>query len=627
MMRLLSKLVSIFFLVLFGSFNPFYPDQKNNAQPLTFVLLTDLHVTPGSASDYALNDLVDEINTTEIDFIIVSGDLSNTGSDEELYAVKQALDKLVKPCYVLPGNHETNWAESAGLTINRLWGNDRFAFRHKGFFFIGFNTGPYMKMGDGHIKQEDLAWMKRLLSTRLRDETLVSISHYPLSDGLDNWPQATEILKTAGCRLALCGHGHSLRLYNFNGIPGIMGRSVILGKSPVPGYNLIHLRNDSVIVYNKALSEKLAKPAICLSYSKPDTISRMSVSPFPDYSINKAYRNYKILAELSDTSSIFSGPCLVNDSIIVYGNSLGYLKSLNIRTNKMIWQTKIAGPVYSTPVSADGIIILGTIDGKITGIDGLKGSILWEVKTGRPALAEGTIEEGYVYIGGGDRNFYKIDYHTGKVLWQSQVEGLIQGKPAISATTVLFGAWDRHLYCLDKMTGQLNWKWNNGRPQVLYSPGNIFPASSYDRVFIVAPDRFMTAIDITTGKQIWRTNRHQVRESMGASPDGSLIYAKLMNDTIIAVSALEDYPLTVWTTDAGFGYEHNPCPVSVTGQELVAGTRDGMLIVIDPETRKVMWKYKAGTSSVNKIVADATGTLWCTLMEGKLLGIRTIEIN
>jgi outer membrane protein assembly factor BamB len=229
-------------------------------------------------------------------------------------------------------------------------------------------------------------------------------------------------------------------------------------------------------------------------------------------------------------------------------------------------------------------------------------------------------------MGGGDRSFYRIDIETGKIIWQfSDVGGLIQGKPAISGSSVIFGAWDRFLYCLDIGNGSLKWKWNNGKPQKLYSPGNIVPVCSGGRVFIVAPDRYMTAIDINTGKQIWRTNRHQVRESMGISPDGSLVYAKLMNDTVIAVSAKENYPKTIWAVNAGFGYEHNPCPVFATKDLVIAGTRDGLLVAVDPMTKKVIWKYKAGNSSVNKIVADEHLTFWFTLIEGKIMGIKTIR--
>ncbi len=595
---------------------------------VTFAFLTDLHVSPGSSSDSSLHLIVNEINKIKVDFTVVTGDISNSGSDSEMQAVKKALDKLVKTCYVLPGNHETNWSESAGLTFNKLWGNDRFVFKKNGYLFVGFNTGPFMKMGDGHVKQEDLLWLKRelLQVTKRNGEVLISFSHYPLADGLDDWYEVTEILKSYGCRIDFCGHGHRLGLYNFDGIPGIMGRSSIAGNSKLPGYNIVTLRNDSMLIYNKELSKSIGKPAIMLNYLKPDTLSRMAISPKPDFSVNKTYTNRNIIAELSDTSSIFSGPCLVNDTIIVYGNSVGWIKAFSTRSLRTIWQVKIPAPVYSTPVTANGVIVLGTVEGSIIGLNVLNGKQLWLVNSGRPVLAEGIVENGFVYIGGGDKSFYKIDIKSGKYLWKfSGVEGLIQGKPAISGSTVVFGAWDRYLYCLDKETGSLKWKWDNGKPQKLYSPGNIFPVCSGGRVFIVAPDRYMTAIDIATGKQIWRTNRHQVRESLGISPDGSLVYAKLMNDTVIAVSTKENYPKTVWAVNAGFGYEHNPCPLLATGDLVVAGTRDGVLVAIDPKTKKVLWKYKAGNSSVNKIVADEHNTFWFTLIEGKIMGIKTIR--
>jgi outer membrane protein assembly factor BamB len=135
----------------------------------------------------------------------------------------------------------------------------------------------------------------------------------------------------------------------------------------------------------------------------------------------------------------------------------------------------------------------------------------------------------------------------------------------------------------------------------------------------------MTALDELTGKEIWRTNRHQVRESMGASPDGALVYAKLMNDTVIAVSTSESYPKTIWKVDAGFGYEHNPCPITTAGKTLLAATRDGVLVAINAETKKILWKYKAGNSSVNKIVPAKDQTFWFTLAEGKVIGIKSID--
>jgi outer membrane protein assembly factor BamB/predicted phosphodiesterase len=622
--RFLIKFSIVFFIVLLIITES---DQLFSQQPVTFALLTDLHVNPGSSGDTSLNLVVDEINRSNFDFTVVTGDLTNEGSDAELMAVKNALDRLIRPCYILPGNHETNWAESAGLTFNKLWGNDRFLFNFKGYLLVGFNTGPYMKMGDGHVKQEDLQWLKRELArAKVNNDILISFTHYPLAEGLDDWVQVTDILKTYGCRIAFCGHGHQLSLLNFNGIPGIMGRSQLVRNSSQPGYTIVNLRNDSVLVSNKDISVPAGKPAIAFNYLSSAAISKIPVSQMPDFSVNAVYENRKTVAEWSDTASIFSGPCLVYDTILVYGNSVGYVKAICTGSKKFLWQVKMRGPLYSTPVTSDGIVIIGTVDGSVVGLNGLNGRQMWVVKTEGPVLAEGIIENGSVYIGGGKRDFYRIDIKTGNIIWKfSGVSGLIQGKPALSDSMVIFGAWDRYLYCLDKRTGILRWKWTNGKPQNLYSPGNISPVCSGDRVFIVAPDRYMTAIDINSGKEIWRTNRHQVRESMGASPDGTSVYAKLMNDTVISVSSAGDFPKTIWAVNAGFGYEHNPCPILATKELVIAATRSGMLVAIDPVSKSIVWKYKAGNSSVNKVVADSQQTFWFTLMEGKIMGIKTIK--
>lgn len=642
-MRLVITLISLFFITgdylhseginsdkwvsADSSFVTRCYDLTSVQQQVAFAFLTDLHVSPGSVSEVSLNQIINEINNTNVDFTVVTGDLSNSGSDAELISVKRALDKLRRPCYVIPGNHETNWSESAGLTFNRLWGNDHFLFSLNGYQFVGFNTGPFMKMGDGYVKHEDIRWLDTQLKKRAPDNNvLISFSHYPLSEGVDDWLPVTELLKTFSCKIDFCGHGHRLALFNFNGIPGIMGRALQAGNSSPPGYNIVNLRNDSILIYEKVLSCSKGKPVIAFNYLKPDTLSSIPISPKPDFSGNSLYTNYKVVFEYSDSASVFSGPCLAGDSLLFYGNSTGWLKAIILKSEKILWSKQISGPIYSTPVCKDRILVIGTIDGKVIGLDALDGHQIWEVNTGRPVLCEGILEGDFVYIGGGDRKFYKIEISNGSVKWQYEgLEGLVQGKPAISDSSVVFGAWDRHLYCLNKKTGSLRWKWDNGKSQILFSPGNIIPVCSDNKVFIVAPDRYMTAIDLLTGKEIWRTNRYQVRESIGISPDGLVAYAKLMNDTVIAVSTTAELPNTVWAVNAGFGYEHNPCPVLGLKDGVINGTRDGVLINIDPESAHLIWKYKAGTSSINKIVADKGNTLWFTMTEGKIVGVKTID--
>ena len=181
------------------------------------------------------------------------------------------------------------------------------------------------------------------------------------------------------------------------------------------------------------------------------------------------------------------------------------------------------------------------------------------------------------------------------------------------------------VYCLDKTTGQLLWKWNNGKPHLLYSPGNITPAIANGKVFLVAPDRCMTTIDLITGKQIWRDCTHQVRESMGISPDKTQIYAKLMNDSVISVSTLNNEFKLNWSINAGFGYEHNPCTILSKENQVFIGTREGLIISINPSEQRINWKYKAGSSAVNKLVSGGKNMIYVSLSEGKVISLKKKE--
>ncbi len=590
---------------------------------LNFAFLADLHVNPQSSTDTALHQIIDEINKAEYDFVVVAGDLTNTGSNAEVENIKSVLSHFNKPCYVIPGNHETTWSESAGLKFNRLFGNDRFIFRKNGFLLIGMNTGPFMRMGDGLVKQEDLQWLNReLQQAKTNDEQLIAITHYPLADGLSNWDCVTDILKKNNCILSLCGHGHRLVLSNYDGIPGIMGRAMMMQGSRLPGYNIVQIRSDSVYFYQKEVGKdkNIFKK---FNYRNPAIVSSLPVSPKTDYKINSEYSGVKVCFQREDSFSIFSGTCIAGRKTLIYGNSVGKIKALRIPSQKIIWEKQLEGSLYSTPVVGKSVVAVGTADGKIIGFDLRNGKESWRVDVGTPVVADGVVENNVLYIGGGTTAFYKIDMNTGRVIWKFDgINGRIQGQPAISEKQVVFGAWDRYLYCLDKATGALLWKWTNGKTNVLYSPGNIVPAIANGKVFIVAPDNYMTAFDLVSGKQIWRDHSHRVRESMGISPDKSQVYAKLMNDSVIAVSTLTDQFKLNWVINAGFGYEHVPCPIVATNDQVFIGTRQGVVISINPRQQTINWKYKAGYSGVIRLTWDGKSKVYASLAEGKLVALK-----
>lgn len=583
------------------------------AQNLKFAHLTDLHVVPGNDNEKYLASAVDDINTGDYDFVVVTGDINNEGSDRELTTVYNLLKKLNVPYYIVSGNHETNWSESGCATFMQLWKQDRFAFEKDGIMFIGFACGPYMKMGDGFMKYEDIQWLKKTLKDEVKPGMkVISFAHYPLDESVSNWSQVTSALKESSIAASFCGHGHTLKLMNFDGIPGFMGRALTMKNSKSPGYNQVEIAGDSLFYAEKIVGEDPVRK-IAISMTDRSCLAGIKVSPE-----QTPVGNFKHMKQaLQDNASVYNGVS-VHKGIVYLANSLGEVKAIDTKTNKTRWTTDLKLAVYAKPLYHKGRVIVGTTDGLLLALDAKNGKELWSLPADRVVIGEGSFERDDLYIAA-SKEFMKVDVRTGKKIWTKPViKSYSQGRPVIKDDKVIFGVWDTHLNCLNKNTGEVIWQWTNGRTANMLSPGNVVPAVVDDKVIIVAPDRYMTAIDLNSGKELWRTNKYKVRESLGLSEDGKRVYAKLMDGEILAVSTEGNTYNDLWCEDLGIGYEHNPCPNVENKGIVYLGSREGIVVAFDPQSRKVLWKEKAGHSSVNAFTVDEKGDVWCSLIEGSV---------
>ena len=133
----------------------------------SFALLTDTHIS--TSNPHPMEDLqrsIADINLDpSIEFVVVTGDLTENGDRASIEAIKSALDQLRVPYYAASGNHETTWSESGVMDFTRVFGDSRFAFSHRGMYFIGFNSGPVIRMADGHVAPQDIAWLRHNLDS------------------------------------------------------------------------------------------------------------------------------------------------------------------------------------------------------------------------------------------------------------------------------------------------------------------------------------------------------------------------------------------------------------------------------------------------------------------------------
>lgn len=581
-----------------------------------FAILSDIHVTPGNANAGKLKEAIAEINASDVDAVLLTGDLTNEGSDEQLYHVKSILDGLSKPIYVIPGNHENTWSQSACKTFNDIWGSDRFVFTVGRLVVVGMNCGPFMKMGDGHIKQEDLIWLDDTLKQVVKPGMRVlSLNHYPILDDLDNYSDYVEVLKKYPVITHQCGHYHRWRLYETQGINGLIVRALDMGKENY-GYAVIDVdvSHDWIHVYDKQIAHD---PVIQYAY-KINLDYYNVASPAVEKQVPQHFKVEKVYA---DNASIFTR-LGVDQQNIYFGNSMGYLKVLDKRTAQVKWQYKTGAMLFSRPVVDKRFIILPTADKRLIWLDKKTGKVQFEFSSQGPYVADGVLHKGILYQGG-YKTFQAWDINKRKMIWHfDKIDNYCQAAPVVAGNQVIFGAWDTHLRALNRTSGALIWSWNNGSDQNLLSPGNVVPVVTGDKVIIVAPDRVATAIDRNTGKTVWREkNRYKVRESLGRSEDGTTAYAKTMDGELVAMSTQgNDYNL-LWKVDLGLGYEHAPCIVLEHDGYIFTGSRHGVLTVVNAANHQVEFSFPMGSSEVNGFELDENGDVYCSLIEGSIFRI------
>jgi outer membrane protein assembly factor BamB/predicted phosphodiesterase len=588
---------------------------NSSAQDFKYAFVTDTHVGSETGEEDLRRTVNDLNKQTDLDFIIVTGDVTEMGTKLELQLAKSILTKLKKPYYVIPGNHDTGWSESGGVDFIREFGGDKFTFDHNGYRFIACASGPYVRMSDGHIPRDAVIWLDKVLKSTPASMPIIFINHYPVDNSLDNWYEATDRIKKYNIQYAICGHGHSNQALNFEGVPGTMGRSNLRAKDSLGGFNIVSMRKDSVFFSVKKPGLPLEHPWRKIALGKFTASSTGKVER-PSYAINTTYPQVTKAWTYHAPANVVLTPA-TDGKLVIFGNSIGEVTALSIKDGSKKWTFKTKGAIYSSPAIAGNSVVLGSGDGRIYALQVNTGKLIWKVDTKAAVLGSPVIDNGLVYIGGSDHHFRAIDLKTGKQIWAfNEVEGSIVGKPLLYEGKVLFGSWGRHLYALDQNNGHLLWKWNNGSANRMFSPAMCTPMAHNGIVYFVAPDRVITALDANKGITLWRNKETTVRESAGLSEDGSLIFGKTMNDDIVAYKTQATDPGVLWRLNMGFGYEHVPSMLIAKDQQVFFGTRNGVVYAFDPLARKTLWAHKIDNSMVNTVNVLSKHAILVATMDG-----------
>jgi len=596
-----------------------------------FAYMADIHLCEDSPRIHNLELCIEDINSQkDIQFTMFGGDITEFGADNEIALAKGVIDKLTNPYYIIAGNHDAKWSESGTNTFAKIFGYETFDFTAGGVRFLGCNSGPNMRMAPALMPHETLCWIEDIVKTIPEDQPVIFINHFPQDSSMLNYFQVVNALKGCNIQMILGGHWHNNTILDYQGVPGVLGRSPDKGKSIA--YNIISIDNGKLEIRQKNLVDKDGNPVDSLGepwytlqlsdkpkytpyrydrktnpYGLPDDF------PWMTFSVNEEFPKVKSVWSLQDESDVGCAAVWCG-KYVAYANTQGKVKVVESGRGRKLWSYQTEGKIFSTPAVADGKLVIGSTDNFIYCFNVKNGKLLWKYECEKSVLASPVIQDGIAYVGSSDGKFRALNLKDGKLIWSFDfVKGFVESKPFIDENQVVFGDWANTLYSLDPRSGALQWKWENHGSRML-SPAAVWPVKSNGKIFIATPERKSYAIDAATGQTVWQTKGG--RESVALSPDGNRYYIKTMSNQMQAFSTQGDKVEKIWEVCPGFNYEIGPTPCSCAGELVFVPTDKGNIFCLNASDGSTVWKHKVSVALINSIVPVGNDKILVSTMDG-----------
>jgi outer membrane protein assembly factor BamB len=276
-------------------------------------------------------------------------------------------------------------------------------------------------------------------------------------------------------------------------------------------------------------------------------------------------------------------PAIAYSRIYIVNNS-GTVFALHQQSGKVLWKYRTHRCSAASPAVGNHLVFVSLlnkppcnashgVDGKVIAFDAETGRIRWQRTIG-PSESSPLVADGMVIVGDWSHDIYAFTAASGNLRWHFKAGGLVKGAISQSGNRVYFGAYDTHVYALDLHTGKQIWRASSqpriGRTGTFYANA----AVAYGRVYIGATDGKMYSFGATTGKLRW------------SNGTGDFIYSSA----------------AVWR-----------------GNVLV-GSYDGYFYSFDAATGDIRWRFHAG-AKISGSASVIDGVVYFSTLSGRTFGL------
>lgn len=599
------------------------PHIAPHAKDVKIAFVTDAHLFhKGDNTEELMLPIIDEINASDCHFALLGGDNVSTGYDKHIRGAHKLFQKIQKPLFGVVGNHEVIRTDNGCTTHKELYGYDRrLVFRAGEYLFVGFEAGCYNRASSAIVRQEDLEWLEEQFKKARPNEKIICVAHVPLNWEIANHRDVTALMRKYNVKAQICGHAHTTLMLNVDSIPCAMGRRVnLLSKNWGLGYNIIELKNDSIYLYQRRMDQPNAKLfAVNKQGFSPELLKRKS-NPLKIVPKTYAEAGAELFKDLRP--AVYAG-VLVRGGMAYVGHSNGTLYAFDTTTAEERWRHDMGDILCAEPVWHDGKVIYVSPTGRFTALDAATGKVVWSLQAKGAVVGDPVVADDMLYCSFGVGLFVKIKAATGEVVWTTRSGSLqMQCLPAVAEGKVVVSTWENDVRCYDTKSGKQLWRWDSGDPRFDFAPGLIFPQIVGGRVYI-SVNKQIVALELKSGKTVWRDEMFSYRKAMGRSSDGKNVYVQNREADIISLRTDLDCIGFKWrAATPKVSMDRNATLISVVNGVVYKGTKDGWVIAVRESDGVLLWEHAFSDATINTICGDEQGNVWIGSIDGKLFKIK-----
>ncbi len=231
---------------------------------------SDLHLGERIESKEKIKQLVSEVNDYFPDLLVITGDSTHHGLEQQIMEIKQLLDEVKCHKIIIPGNHD---AKSWGWKFfEEIIGPRSIKYEDKHVVLLAMDSST-PDVADGHIGRDNYHLIEETFSNAKKGKIKIFALHHHLvpvpqtgreKAVLTDSGDVLEILMKTGVNLSLCGHRHVPWIWQLEKM--LINHTGTVGSPRTRGarenyYSLIRIIDEKIQISLKAIGgeEKLFK--------------------------------------------------------------------------------------------------------------------------------------------------------------------------------------------------------------------------------------------------------------------------------------------------------------------------------------------------------------------------------